>query len=129
LPEALKLLLAPEYLARMSTLVMDVEKYCLPEMDTYAIDMQVLSLPIGIQTEADATIAMKSAKQANEGLAEVVRQHPARFAGLATLPLQNPKAAADKLERAVTQLGLKGAMVNGHTKGKKLFFNNYLEYR
>jgi 2,3-dihydroxybenzoate decarboxylase len=120
LPEAVKLLLAPEYLARMSTLVKDVEQYRLPEMDTYGIAMQVLSLPIGIQTEADATRAIRRAKQANEGIAEVVRQHPTRFAGLATLPLQNPKAAADELERAVTQLGLKGAMVNGHTNGMML---------
>jgi 2,3-dihydroxybenzoate decarboxylase len=120
IPEAVKFLLAPDYLAQMSILVSDVEQHRLPEMDTYGIDMQVLSLPIGFQTEADATRAIERAKQANEGLAEVVRQHPTRFAGFATLPLQSPKAAAAELERAVTELGLKGAMVTGHTNGVML---------
>ena len=40
---------------------------------------------------------------------------PARFAGFAVLPTADPKAAADELERAVTKLGFKGAMVHGLT--------------
>jgi predicted TIM-barrel fold metal-dependent hydrolase len=46
-----------------------------------------------------------------------VRRHPGRFAALAVLPTANPRAAADELERAVTKLGFKGAMVNGMTGG------------
>ena len=33
------------------------------------------------------------------------------------VPTANPRAAADELERAVTKLGFKGAMVNGMTGG------------
>jgi len=46
-----------------------------------------------------------------------VRAHPNRFAGFAVLPTADPKAAADELERAVTRLGFKGAMINGMTAG------------
>ena len=41
------------------------------------------------------------------------RRAPRRFAGFAALPTPDPKAAADELERTVTQLGFKGAMVHG----------------
>jgi predicted TIM-barrel fold metal-dependent hydrolase len=47
-----------------------------------------------------------------------VRAHPDRFAGFATLPTPDPKAAADELERAVTKLGFKGAMIMGLTHGR-----------
>jgi 2,3-dihydroxybenzoate decarboxylase len=47
-----------------------------------------------------------------------VARHPTRYAGFATLPMQSPKAAADELTRAVTELGFKGALVNGHTQGR-----------
>ena len=43
--------------------------------------------------------------------------HPDRFAAFAALPTADPRAAADELERAVTKLGFKGAMVNGLTGG------------
>ena len=42
----------------------------------------------------------------------------ARFAGLGVLPTSAPEAAADELERMVTRVGLKGAMVNGLTNGR-----------
>ena len=36
------------------------------------------------------------------------------------LPTQSPKDAADELERTITQLGFKGALINGHTQGRYL---------
>jgi 2,3-dihydroxybenzoate decarboxylase len=47
----------------------------------------------------------------------VVAKSPTRYAGFATVPLQDPKAGADELERAVTQLGMKGTLIIGHTNG------------
>ena len=65
----------------------------------------------------DAEPAVRLARGANDRLAETVRAHPDRFAAFAALPTADPKAAADELERAVTQLGFKGAMVHGLTDG------------
>ena len=46
---------------------------------------------------------------------EVIAAHPTRFAGFASVALQDPAGAAKELERAVTRLGLVGAMINGYT--------------
>jgi 2,3-dihydroxybenzoate decarboxylase len=58
----------------------------------------------------------------NDRLSETVSAHPARFAGFAALPTAEPAAAAEELERCVTQLGFKGAMVHGLTNG--VFFDD-----
>lgn len=46
-----------------------------------------------------------------DGLAEIARAHPGRFAGFATLPWQDPQAAAAELERTVHELGFKGTLL------------------
>jgi 2,3-dihydroxybenzoate decarboxylase len=99
----------------------DFTEYPLPEMDRYGIDMQVLSLTSpGLQMQPDPAIAVDDARRANDILAATVACHPARFDGLAALPLQDPAKAAAELERAVTQLGLRGALVNDHILGHYL---------
>jgi 2,3-dihydroxybenzoate decarboxylase len=52
--------------------------------------------------------------------AAVVARHPAHFAGLAALPLQDPDQGAAELHRAVRELGMCGALVNDHTLGQYL---------
>jgi len=47
----------------------------------------------------------------------MTRQWPTRFAGLATLPMQEVKSAIDELEHAVTRLGLKGAELDTQVNG------------
>jgi aminocarboxymuconate-semialdehyde decarboxylase len=56
----------------------------------------------------------------NDGLAEMARARPDRFLPLATLPLQDGNLAARELERAVTELGLRGACVCTHVNGVDL---------
>ena len=53
----------------------------------------------------------------NDRLAEIVKANPKRFAAFGILPTPDPKAAADELERTVTKLGFKGAMIHGLTNG------------
>ena len=82
------------------------------DMDAHGIDMQILSYSNPTQlAPADQGVAL--ARAANDRLAEAVRSHPGRFAGFATLPWQNPQAAAAELERAVRELGFKGALLIG----------------
>ena len=71
----------------------------------------------GIRGEGDTATAIRKAKTVNDTLAERNARHSARFRGFAAVPMQDPRAAADELERAVTQLGFKGALINGHTRG------------
>ena len=89
-------------------------------MDEAGIDIQVLQLTSpGVQVY-DTRQAMDLAQSTNERLAEAVRAHPDRLAGLATIAPQDPRAAAEELERAVKTLGLKGGLINSHTKGEYL---------
>jgi predicted TIM-barrel fold metal-dependent hydrolase len=93
----------------------------LEQMDAAGIDFQILSLfDPGVQDETDVARAIDLARRANDDLAETVRGNPDRFGGFATLATQDPDAAAAELERAVTELGLVGGLINGHCQGRYL---------
>jgi gamma-resorcylate decarboxylase len=88
----------------------------LADMDAAGIELAVLSLAAPcIQDEFDVSHAVERAVAANDALAAAAAAHPDRYAALAALPLQDPVAAADELERCVTQLGFKGALANGYS--------------
>jgi predicted TIM-barrel fold metal-dependent hydrolase len=85
------------------------------DMDDMGVDVQVLSLSTpGVQNLAAAD-ARRLARDANDAVAAAVSSRPERFQGFATLPTPDPEAAAGELRRAVTELGLKGVMLNGRT--------------
>ena len=109
------------FIAYVKPLLMEFDQLRLEEMDKYGIDMCVLSLTSpGVQLEPDTNTAVKNASEINDFLATQVQKHPTRYAGFAHLALQDPKAAAGELERCVKQLGMKGALINGHTNGEYL---------
>ena len=111
----------PKALPLIPPRLRDFEQTRLPLMDESGITMQVLSTSSpGVQGLADAAGAIAVARKINDDQAGIIRKYPGRFAGLAAMPTQDPKAAADELERAVTQLGFKGAMILGHTNGEYL---------
>lgn len=90
----------------------------LQAMETSGIETAILSLAgPGVQVERDVATATKSARTANDFLAEQVQKHPNRYRGFAHLAVQDAKAAADELERCVRDLKFCGAMINGHTHG------------
>ncbi len=87
----------------------------LADMDDQGVDVQVLShASPGVQN-LGAEDAVTVARHANDALAEVVDGNPERFQALAAIPTPAPEAAAEELERAVTQLGFRGAMLYGRT--------------
>ncbi len=88
----------------------------LSDMDRSGIEIAVLSLAAPcIQDEFETDRAIERSRTANDALAGVVEAHPSRYAALAALPLQDPAAAADELERCVTELGFNGALANGYS--------------
>ncbi|WEK47752.1 MAG: amidohydrolase family protein [Candidatus Andeanibacterium colombiense] len=100
--------------------LVDVEERRLAEMDEFGVDMHLLALTApGVQM-FDADTAMELAMLANDRLAEICRKYPTRFAGLASFAPHSPKRAAKEMERAVTELGLNGFMINSHTNGEYL---------
>ena len=90
----------------------------LKDMDTQGVDVQVISIHTPFfGYHLDPAQGRALARDVNDEIAAMARQWPRRFAGLATLSVQDVTAAIDELERAVTVLGLKGAeldtVVNG----------------
>jgi predicted TIM-barrel fold metal-dependent hydrolase len=98
----------------------DLGERRIADMDAAGIDVQVLSLTSPGVDQLDATEAVKLAHETNDILADAVRRHPSRFAGLATLPSASPETAADELDRMVRKHGFKGAVINGHIRGRYL---------
>lgn len=89
-------------------------------MDADGIDVAVISITSpGVQV-FDAVTATRLAKDANDVLAAAVKAHPSRFAGLAAVAPHHPSGAAQELERAAHQLGMKGFLINSHTMGEYL---------
>ncbi len=90
------------------------------EMDESGIDVQVLSHGAPATQRLEGDLAVQVARGANDRLRETVKNSKGRFEGFAVLPTAEPKAAAGELERAVTKLGFKGAMIHGLSNGSFL---------
>jgi 5-carboxyvanillate decarboxylase len=97
----------------------------LKRMDEAGIDIQVLSISFPGVELFNAADGTAMARSINDELSGAVKHYPDRLAGLAAIAPQNPKAAAEELERAVIKLGLKGAVVNGHICGEYLDDRKY----
>jgi 5-carboxyvanillate decarboxylase len=94
--------------------LLDMKEGRLKIMDKAGIDMQVLSLSTPGCEQFSPADGMKFSRKTNEALAEATNKYPDRFIGLAALAPQRPDEAARELERAVTQLGLRGVKINSH---------------
>src|SRR4051812_26603277 len=87
----------------------------LEDMAQTGVSMQVLStVPVMFSYWAKPKDALDLSRRLNDHIAEVVRAHSESFAGLGTLPLQDPDLAAAELERCVRELGLRGAEIGTH---------------
>ena len=109
-----------EITAKIKEPLCDLGEARIAAMAEANIDFAVLSNVGNVQGALEAATAMKLAQQANDRLAKAVQAHPDHFAGFATVPLQDPQAGAAEFERAVSDLGMKGAMIIGQTDGHYL---------
>ncbi len=101
----------------LQTKLLDLGSGRLAAMDEGGVDMQVLSLPSSGFEKISSDVATAVAENANDEAAEAARQHPTRFAGLASLNLKDPATAAQEMERCVDRLHFSGAMFQGTTGG------------
>lgn len=90
------------------------------DMQRYEIDAAVVSVGPPGALLGEAADSGELARMANEGIAEVVRGRPERFAGLATLPLPDVDAALSELERCYDELSLDGVMLLSNVAGMYL---------
>ncbi len=96
-----------------------IDERRIADMDATDVAVHILSLTSpGVQIFDSAT-AVALARSTNDTLLAAIAAHPDRFAGLAAIAPQHPAEAARELERCV-RLGLKGAILNGHTLGEYL---------
>jgi 2,3-dihydroxybenzoate decarboxylase len=109
--------LADESWTELSARLIDMQERRLREMDDNGMEMMILSLnEPAIQAIHNRTQAIETAKRANDFLAEQVALRPNRFQGFAALPMQDPDAATQELERCMKDYGFRGALVNGFSQ-------------
>jgi aminocarboxymuconate-semialdehyde decarboxylase len=88
-------------------------------LDEHGVNLQILTFTTpGVHYE-EPTQAVRLARVVNDAFAREIarRKH---FSALATLPLNDPKASVQELERAMRELGLRGAMVFSNVNGTGL---------
>jgi aminocarboxymuconate-semialdehyde decarboxylase len=91
----------------------------LADMKSLGIDVQVVSTNVAFyKYDQDVATTRAIAQACNNEVHQMTVDYPDRFAGLATLPMQDIPAAIAELERCVIQLGLKGAMINDQINGR-----------
>ncbi len=111
----------PQILRQVTARLTDFGELRLAAMDEAGIARAVLSIAgPGVQAETDSEKAVRVARDANDFLAREIQKRPDRYAGFGHVAAQDPRRAADELERCVRELGFSGVMINGHTNGQYL---------
>jgi aminocarboxymuconate-semialdehyde decarboxylase len=90
------------------------------DMDRVGIDVEVISLSTPNIFFADETGQAEVARIMNDAYAELIANHPKRFKGFASIPMDDPDAAIAELHRAVDQLKLNGVVLLSNIRGRVL---------
>ncbi len=89
-------------------------------LEKEGVDTQVITLTTPGTHVEPAARAARFASLVNDAFARIVSERKPRFAALATLPLNDPKASLAEFRRAVEQLGFPGAMLFSNVNGVAL---------
>ena len=93
----------------------------LSDMDSLGVDIHVVSPYSGFYNyELDTSLAVATSRESNDEISQLMKSWPDRFAGLATLPMQDVPAAVAELERVIVDLGFKGAVIDDKINDKLL---------
>jgi aminocarboxymuconate-semialdehyde decarboxylase len=104
------------------------EEKRIEEIDRFGVSVQVLStVPVMFSYWAKPADGLEISRFLNDHIAEVVRQHPKRFIGLGTVPLQAPELAIEELERC-KKLGLVGVQIGTNINQKNLGDDEFFEF-
>jgi gamma-resorcylate decarboxylase len=116
------------YMDDVEARLLDVDRR-LADMDRNGIDVAILSLTSpGAQSILDPREAIEFARKTNDEIAEkFTSRDPQRLRAFATVAMQSPSKAADELERAVKELGMLGALINGYTNVGSTHAAQYLD--
>ena len=88
------------------------------DMNSLGVDVQVLSTNASFYNyDMDASVVAAMSRDCNDYVAQLTKDHPERFSGFATLPMQDVAASVAELERSMN-MGLKGAMIGDQVNGK-----------
>lgn len=108
----------PSRFANLADQLVDLGRGRIAEMDAAGIDLQVLSLTSPGTEQLSPEDSIVVARNSNDAIARAVEQNPTRLAGFAAIPTPSPGQAADELERTVREYRFKGALINGHCRGR-----------
>jgi aminocarboxymuconate-semialdehyde decarboxylase len=97
----------------------------LEDMDRVGIDVEVISLSTPNVFFTDAEHQSEIARIVNDSYTELIAQHPTRFKGFASIPMDNPDAALAELHRAIDELKLNGVILLSNIGGKPLTSPEY----
>lgn len=90
----------------------------LADMDADGIGVAVLSANMLAEVAwSDLAEAREVCELLNSEMARVQREYPARFVGLATLPMQDAATAIEVLDQAITELSLRGVCILSNIAG------------
>lgn len=119
------------------TFFREVEHNCwdatvrMQEMNDTEVTVQVLStIPVLFNYWANPKHGLETSRFFNDHIASVVEQHPDRFVGLGTLPLQNIDLAVKEMERCIVELKMPGIEIGSNINGRNLsdpYFNPFWE--
>jgi len=97
----------------------------LEDMDRVGIDVEVVSLSTPNVFFTDASHQPEIARMVNDSYAELIAEHPARFKGFASIPMDAPDGALNELHRAIDELKLNGVILLSNIGGKPLTSPEY----
>jgi 2,3-dihydroxybenzoate decarboxylase len=122
-----------DYWKELQHRLLDIQDTRLRLMDAHGIETMILSLNApAVQAIPDTKKAIEIARRANDVLAEECAKRPDRFLAFAALPLQDPDAATEELQRCINDLGFVGALVNGFSQegdGQTPLYYDLPQYR
>src|SRR5436190_855945 len=100
----------------------------LEDMDRVGIDVEVVSLSTPNVFFTNAQHQPEIARIVNDSYAELIAQHPTRFKGFASIPMDDPDAALKELHRAIDELKLNGVILLSNIAGKPLTSPQYRSF-